>query len=292
MIDDGIPSEWDPEVRAACQRFRQGDLVEQPPFFYAAGPRHAVWSLTRKCADGSLDEDLFELAEDDRPSYGMIVTETCDLTEEDARSPRMPWLTVCPVYNLLGRLTQAQLNNLKGSRIAYMRLLDSPLFPDGVWVVDFRIEIPVEKSWLVGREPIKVYNSEPDYSNLARALAGRRERPVISREVHGKLIKPLRRWIEGLSPPRREAVLRGIIEVRLLLAGSPLNPDGASLLILSDRSPLEADTQGFWDNKWPSWKSRMDDIGVPLLETKYCTLDSCSAREYLDSFQIDLSFAL
>jgi len=291
VIDDGVPSEWNPEVLAVCRRFRQGNLVERPPFLYVANPQAGVWWLTTSAGDNSTKEDLFELSDPDRPPYGMIVTETCDLAEEDARTPRIPWITICPVYDLAGRLSGGQLSNLQSNRIQYLRLLNSASLPDGIWIVDFRIEIPIEKSWLVGRTPIGVYESELDYAKLARALAARRERPVISGDVHKALIKPLRRWLERLSDPRKQVALAGISEVRVLLAGSPLDPDGASLLILTEKSLFE-ETRKEWDSKWPSLKTRMDEVGVPLLETKYATLDSCTAREYLDSFQIDLSFAL
>jgi len=221
-IDDGIPEHWDADVVEACKQYHQGHLVERPPFLYIAVPAHGVWALTRAVGDSTTQEELYET--EDRPPFGMITTETCDISEEASRTPRQPWISVAPVFDLAGRLSQAQMVNLEANRVRYVRLLDPPGLPKGLWVVDFRIEVPVEKSWLPGRVPIEAYRSEQQYSRLARALAGRRERPVLSDDVHKALVRPLRRWIERLSTSRREAVLAGVTEVRVLFAGSPLDP--------------------------------------------------------------------
>jgi hypothetical protein len=77
-----------------------------------------------------------------------------------------------------------------------------------------------------------------------------------------------------------------------LFAGSPLDPDAISLLVLSNAKPISPEVQAIWKDKWDSWKVAMDEIGVPLLDCQFETLDTCSARRYLDSFQIDLFFAL
>lgn len=290
MIDGGIPDEWDPEVRSACARFRQGHLLETPPLFYAAAPAHGVWALTRAAGDLSLAEDLLECK--DRPPYGLITTETCDLSEEAAARPRQPWISVAPVYDLAGQIDAGQVSNLRSHRVQYVRLLDAPELPSGMWVADFRIEIPIEKSWLVGRNPIESYASDQDYTLLARALAARRERPVYADEVHRALTRPLRRWIERMKPDRRVEVLDVLTEVRILFAGNCLDPDAASLLLLTDSQELGESAKREWDAKWEDLKVRMDNVGISLLTNEYRTLDTCPTRLYLDSFQIDLSFAL
>jgi len=290
IIDDGLPDEWNPDIRVTCALYRQGHLVEAPPFFYIAAPRRGIWSLTKEFGDSSLDEDLLE--SEDRPEYGLITTETCDLTEEAASRPRQPWIAVAPVYDLSDRVETTQLNNLSSNRIQYLRLLDPPGVRGGLWVVDFRIEVPIEKGWLVGRYPIDAYQRESDYEALARALAARRERPVYSDDVHKALTRPLRRWIERMRPERRDAVLGVISEVRVLFAGDPLDPDAASLLIITDSESLGDGPRQVWDDKWEDFKLRMERVGIPLLATEYETLDTCPARRYLDSYQIDLSFAI
>lgn len=290
MIDDGIPDEWDEAVRLACMGFRQGSLVEAPPFIYVATPAHGIWSLTRASGDDTLAEDLFELEE--RPPYGLITTETCDVSEEAANHPRQPWISVAPVYDLEGRLENAQEANLRANRVNYLRLLSPPALPAGFWVADLRIEVPLEKSWLVGRTAIESLVADNEYEALAHALAGRRERPVYSNDVHIALTRPLRRWVEGMRPARRSVMLDSLLEVRISFAGSPLDPDGAGLVFISDSAALSETARAAWEGKWVDLKRRMDEVGIPLLANEYHTLDSCPARRYLNSYQIDLTFAL
>jgi hypothetical protein len=289
-IDDGIPERWDADVLDACKRYRQGHLVESPPFFYAASAAHGIWALTREAGDRSVEEELFET--ETRPPYGLVTTETCDIVEEAAQRPRQPWISIAPVFDLSNYLNPIQKRNLERHRVGYVRLLDPPALSDGLWVADFRIEEPVEKSWLVGRLPIESYRSEQDYDKLARALAARRERPVYSDDIHKALIKPLRRWIEQMNGSRRGDLLNNVLEVRILFAGSPLDPDSASLLVITDQALMDEVQRRLWDEKWETFKRRMEGVGVPLLANAYMTLDTCSARLYLDSFQVDLSFVL
>lgn len=89
MINEGLTDEWPADVIAAVSAFQQGDLVEKPPLFYVGSGRFGVWGLTREWGDTTLTEELFELDPEFCPPYGMITTETGDLTEEDA-APRQP----------------------------------------------------------------------------------------------------------------------------------------------------------------------------------------------------------
>lgn len=83
MIDEGLPAAWPLDVLEALRAFKQGSLVERPPIFYMAAPAHGIWDLTCFAGTQDLAEDLIELAERDRPSHGLITTQTCDIAEED-----------------------------------------------------------------------------------------------------------------------------------------------------------------------------------------------------------------
>src|SRR5579875_3034251 len=119
VIDDGLPEEWDPRVREASLAFKQGHLVAEPPFLYVAAAQYGLYSLTREFGDPAQPDEIFE--SEQRPPYGLITTETCDLSEEDARKPRHAWVSVAPVYDLSGRLDESQIENLRSNRVGYMR---------------------------------------------------------------------------------------------------------------------------------------------------------------------------
>jgi hypothetical protein len=279
---------WPTAVQEAVALFEQGDLVERPPFFYIGSARYGIWRFTREVGDAELPNELFELDSEDAPLYGMITTETCDLVEETSR-PRQPWISVAPVFRL-ENLDANSVNLLRNKRVAYMRQLTSPQFAGEPWVVDVRIEFPIEKSWLVGREPIPGFSSTEEKKELATFLAGRRDRPVLAGELHEWLLTPMRRWLERLSSTKREQVLAGIKEVRLAISGDPLRPDGAALLIIAESEPLSPNVVETWDGKWATWREGLERANIALLPNEYTDLDKLRARTYNDSFRIPLQF--
>jgi hypothetical protein len=291
VIDDWIdPEQWPEAVRLAAGQFEQGDLVEQPGFFYLGSAQHGIWRLTREAGDPEQSAELFELDPDQAPTFGMITTETCDIVEEDGR-PRNPWVSVAPVYKLEG-VDANNLDLLKNKRVAYMRQLTSSSFKDATWVVDVRIEFPVEKSWLVGKSPVCAFRESEEKAELASFLANRRDRPVLAGDLHKALLTPMRRWIERRKPTQREVILADVAEVRMAISGSALSPDGASLILIGDKGPIAREVRQAWDERWQDWHSKLEAAGISLLANEYTTLDELSARKYISSFRIPLEFML
>jgi len=291
VIDDDLIEDWPPDVVIAVSDFEQANLVERPPFFYVASARYGLWRLTLEFGDPDLPDELFEVDSEFCAPFGMITTETCDLVEEDGR-PKQPWFAVAPVYKLSDDIDPNVLDLLNEGRIGYLRRLTSEVLGDGIWVVDARIEFPIEKSWLVGKAPIRAHGMDGKPISVAEFLARRRDRPVLCSALHKELIRPMRRWIERLRPERRKEALDGVAEVRLALAGSPLDPDGAGLIVLGDKDPVPATVREQWDGKWDSWRQRLDSVNISLLANGYHTYDSLSARHYRESFEIPLEFGL
>ena len=91
MIDEGLEQPWPEPVPPASESFLQGHLIEQPPLFYAADLRHPIWRTTRLIADQTSEaergEDFVDLAPEDRPPYGIITTQSCDLSEVETHVP-------------------------------------------------------------------------------------------------------------------------------------------------------------------------------------------------------------
>jgi len=177
VIDGAAGAAWPERVLAAIEPFLQGHLIETPPFFYAADLRAPVWGLTQTVSAGIAEsdrgEELLELA--DRPPYGIITTQSCDVAEESA-TPRKPWITVAPVY-------QVDDDSPILDRDEIYRL-DADALPDGIWVADLRIEVPVEKSVLVGRTPVRAFVAEAGEIAFSNYLARRRGRPALASVFH------------------------------------------------------------------------------------------------------------
>lgn len=292
MIDQGLPPAWPAEVFAALGAFSQGDLVERPPFFYVASSRYGIWELTRDFGEVSLSDEIFELDSDFRPPYGLITTETCDLVEEDRKNfaGQQPWFSVAPVYDLTGIIGPERLDLLDSGRLAFFRRIKGDPPGDGIWAVDARIECPIEKSWLVGRTPIQVLRTAEERSEIAEFLANRRNRPVLSSQLHSALIRSLRRWIERMKPERRSEVMAGIEEVRVIVAGDPLDPDGAGLIIVLTDEAKASIIRDVWDAKWEAFRAKCEEVGISLIPNAYETYDTLSARKYRQSFRVPLEF--
>jgi hypothetical protein len=287
VIQDWLPEAWPPEVLAAVANFRQGDLLVRPPVFYGAVPRYGVARLTTEQGDVDQADEIFEHG--DRPAYGMITTETCDISEGESQTPKQPFILISPVYDMSGRLTDDMRSNIQADRVGYLRRLTSEELPAGFWVADLRLEIPLEKSFLVDRAPLAGFTTETDRLALADFLAARRDRPVLSNELHAALVRPLRRWLEK-PVSRREQLLAGVAEVRLMISGPRSDPDGAGLIIISDREDVPQSVRDLWDARWENLRGRMDAAGMSLIGNGYETYDTLTARQYVESVSVDLTF--
>jgi hypothetical protein len=247
VIDEAAGVPWPEEVRAAVGPFRQGHLIEAPPFFYAADLRAPVWGLTHAVsadtAEHERGEELLELAEEDRPPYGIITTQSCDLAEETDR-PRKPWIGVAPVYSVPG-----------DSRIPLrdeIYRLNPPALPGGgVWVADLRIEMPVEKSFLIEREPIDAFASEQEAVAFGNYLARRRGRPALASVFHDVITQAMQdlRNESGARKKQRRLVREQVYQVRLAIEdGTRLAPVAAKLWVVCRDEP--SDETRDWFGAW------------------------------------------
>jgi hypothetical protein len=284
LIDGGLLDSWDATVVAATKVFDQGDLVEQPPFFYAAMPTHAAWMSTQLMTDEvGPDEDIVvELDPTDRPPLGIITSQGCDVDE----AFRKPWIQIAPVYPLENYATDDRwAAEIRRDSVPHLVLLDPPTTP-GHWVADLRIEMPVEKSWLANRTPIPAFQDESGRRDFARRLAGRLERPALPPIVHDVVVRPLRRWLDRRGTEVRTAMADAGVEFRLL-AQSDNGAMACRLLVIGRRGPVPhavVESLGAW------WARRMAEEPtdrVVLLGCRYGTSDEISMREYLASELLD-----
>ncbi len=266
MLDAGLPPAWPDAVPAATARFLQGHLIERPPLFYAANLDHPVWGLSTAAAPDMPDDErvdaLVDLAADQRPPYGIITTQTCDLAEE-GRQPRQPWLAVAPVF----RFEESDPTLHRD----YVAELDPPGLEGPVWAADLRIELPLEKSVLVGREPIDAFPDEQGYIEFAKVLARRRGRPALASIFHELLnvtTKQLKEEGGGRRGQARE-VRREIYRLKLAIQdGTRLDPRAARLFVVlhSDTTPAVEDWFGEW---WDRARRVAENEGLQLLPVTY-----------------------
>lgn len=275
MIDEGIEQPWSEPVRLAVEPFLQGHLVARPPLFYAADLRHPIWRTTRlvagEVAEVDRGEDFVDLAPDERPAYGIITTQSCDLSEERP-DPRQPWLAVAPVYEVTpdSRLRDRE----------YVFELAPPEIGGEVWVADLRIEMPLEKGLLVGRAPIEAFSDEAGYIAFANFLARRRGRPALASVFHEVLSATTRRLKSERNTHRTLARSARHNVYKLMLAiedGTRLSPVAAKLYVITDGPPTE-DAQAWFDLWWDEARVVAEQHGLQLHPTGWLDASAVDLR--------------
>lgn len=270
MIQPGLNEEWPSGVIAAIDPFQQGHLIEEPPFFYAANLKEAVWSATRIVAaeleEAELGFELIDLDEASRPAYGIITSQSCEIVEERAK-PLQPWIQVAPVYG-------CDPDSALLERDFIVRL-NSPDLDESCLVADLRIEVPLEKSMLVGRTPIEAFTDEQGYEDFGNLLGSRRGRPALHEMIHDVFGKALGELKTG-DKTHRKAVRRfrdKIYKLKLgIEEGSRLSPKAARLYVVARGEPDEEMIEFFGE-----WWDRANEIAaehdLALLKTSWVRAD-------------------
>lgn len=283
MIEEGLVGAWPSAVGPAVARFLQGHLIERPPLFYAADLRHPVWQTSRLVAEEVADElrgeDFIDVAEGQRPPYGIITTQTCDLAEERP-NPRQPWLAVAPVYRIPSSATLRDRD--------YICVLAPPTLNDELWVADLRIEMPLEKSLLVDRVPIEGFRDEEGYIDFGDLLARRRGRPALASVFHDVLSTTTRRLKDESTVQRNlaRAARRNVYKLMLAIEdGTRLAPISARLYVvtLGARTDEARDWFHLW---WNDARAVADDQGLQLLPTGWLNAEGVDARLYDDLIEM------
>jgi hypothetical protein len=281
MIDEGLRSPWPPEVIEAAERFQQGHLIEQPPFFWAGASRAVLWGgdledVSPEEADTETAEtDLRELSAEERPPYGMITSQTCDIGGASAR--RYPWIQVAPVYRV-----EAERASDFAQR-HYVARLTAPAFADEGWFVDLRVEFPLEKSILVGRHPIEAFGDEEGYLALARLLGRRRERAALADalvEIVFGGIRDKRRSERNSDQTQRvwPRLQRGGLRLSVV-EGSRLEPKQARLHVVTN-GPPDDDVRAWFGEWFDAARLLAQDLGFSLLATEFLDGTSVNAEYY------------
>jgi len=208
-----------------------------------------------------------------RPAYGIITTQSCDLAEERP-NPRQPWLAVAPVYEVEAGVTLLDRD--------YVYEVGPACAEGGPWVADLRIEMPLEKSLLVGRTPIDAFPDERGYIQFARFLARRRGRPALASVVHEVLSGVTRRLKDEHKGQRRLArAARGnIYKLKLAIEnGSYLAPVAAKLYVITDGDTTN-ETHAWFDLWWNAARPVAEEHGLQLLPTGWMNAEGVDARLY------------
>jgi hypothetical protein len=252
VIDRHIKAPWPPEVAEALAHFRQGDLIERPPFFYG---RHATIEIFDAGGPAEEESQVHEVHPDDAPPYGIITTQTCDINEQG--TPTQPWIQVSPVYPL---------DDDEPPRKAYLVELTGPAGKH--LVADLRIELPLEKSLLAGRVPIRGFATEEQENAFGRLLGTRRARAALANELVDTVIHLIGKRKsnnKGKSRPVWAQLWRLGLQIE---EGTRLKPVAVRLHVLSIGQP--SDQVLGWFADWEdATRVEAEAVGITLLTTRH-----------------------
>jgi len=290
MIDRGLPAEWPLAAQDAVSRFRQGDLVEAPPFFYAADGACPIWGLTAKLVQDGEDPSIPVLSEDQAPPYGIITTQSCDLTEQPpagrTRRPCRPWFQIAPV-SPAERFDAYQVKCVV-EKNSYQYLV--PLTPpglEGLWLADLRIEMPIEKGWLVGREPIRGFADLANYRAFANRLRLLKSRIASEGDVSDLMIQHLRGFL-ARDAERGQEALAAVSGVMYEEHGPDRSPNLLTLHVFPKDDGLPTQARQLFDEWYDECVELCMENDCSLLPTEYGP--SVSPDVYLHLVPLDKTY--
>lgn len=289
MIAAGLPGsadEWPLGVLAALQQFNQGDLVASPPLAYLTHPAAPIWAESRRfaeelaAADEPMKPEIITFPEQLVPPYGMIVSQTCDIAEEDSEQPVWPWVQIVPVYDMNGQLDGGDEKLLRKGR-GTARYLHVPLLNHGFYVADMRLSFPVEKGWLASQTRIDGFGSEELRQRVGDRLAYLSGRPAFGGGFVASIQKPLRSTLKSLKTADRslyDEVIAKIPDLGVRL-DSRLQPTTAQIVVLCDE-PLSSTLHKWWEACADSLRSEAAARGITIQALDFMQLDQTTASEY------------
>ncbi len=299
MIGAGLPGsaqDWPDGVLDSLRRFRQGDLVADPPFAYHAHPGVPIWEESRRLAaelytsGEPLEPEIVLFPAGVSPPYGMITTQTCDIAEEDSEVPAWPWVQLVPVYDMDANLNSGEKRMLRNGR-GWRRLLYCPAVVPGFYVADFRISFPVEKGWLAGRACIDGFGSEELRHRVGDRLAHLSGRPAFAGSFVDSVQKPLTQALRDLKendPGLFEDIDTLVPEVGIRM-DSRLSPTTAHVVVVCESAPPDR-VVNWWAAWWDTCREAAATAGITLQALDFRVLDeSFSAAEYRSLTHLPLS---
>jgi hypothetical protein len=290
VIGAGLPGsakDWPAGVLDRLRAFRQGDVVARPPLAYLADPRVPVWVASRRLADElrrsgePLEPEVVYFPMSVAPPYGMVITQTCDIVEEDTETPVWPWVQLVPVYDMDGDLNSGDKRMLRGGQ-GWRRLLHVPGLLPGFHVADFRISFPVEKGWLAAQTPIDGFGSEESRQRVGERLAYLSGRPAFGGSFVAAVQKPLS---DALRALRRDdsslfAEMHNLVPEVGVRLDSRLSPTTAQVVVVCT-APLGPQLRAWWTAWWDACRDRAAVVGIELQALDFRVLDETySAAEY------------
>jgi hypothetical protein len=269
------PEGWDNALQGALRQLHQGCLVRYPPIVYYALPGQPLTHTTARF--GAVKETPGPVAPRSRPPWGIITTQTCDLIEEGR--PKRPWFSVAPVY--VYECDSGLARQIRNRCFSYLFAVTT-LGPaaGGIWVADLRLEVPVEKSWLVGCVSQAAFATQPEYWSFSMHLGELRTRFAYPRDIDELFLAPCLAKLKMLS-----ARYPSGFEARFRVGKNSEDPQTVGLVLMFDEEPpagLCEEMNEWWVNTFQN-----GSLGFHVVEPVIMRITDVDPRD----FEVMRSFA-
>ncbi|MCM2427547.1 hypothetical protein [Streptomyces sp. RKAG337] len=229
-----------------------------------------------------VEAELATFAEKGLPlRRAMITTQGCDLLKRTHT-----WISVAPVYDAAEYFDKGKLGQIRAGYILHLLPLAPPWGETGQkWVADLRIEIPVEKTVLIGHTPLESYANEGDYIRVPQRLAHLRQRPDVAEDCLTHVSQPLFDWVNQQEEAAQERMCASVDHVRIWQDRYDA-PTRAQIILIMREGLEEAHDQELWDQAHNHIYEHASRIGLLVLPTKCATLKNLSASEFQGSHMV------
>ncbi|WAL72679.1 hypothetical protein OU787_14895 [Kitasatospora sp. YST-16] len=210
----------------------------------------------------------------------MITTQGCDICKE-----KHPWIGVVPVYDASVHFDSSRIGNVANGKVEYLLPLTPPWRSEGEkWVADLRVEIPVEKSILLHREPLPSYQDEKDYGNVARRLAFLRQRPDVAEACLDHVAKPLFAFLR--EKVQEDPEFAEVLDHVRIFQDSPMQPTQAQVILVLRHAKDRDEWAGVWDEANEVVYESGAQVGLIVIPIKAATMFELTAAEYVSSHEV------
>ena len=270
--DSGQSHDWSNGLKDHLNQFRQGHVVHDIPVFFANLGADNLWNQPRRLISESAPQIAAE--PDGTLHRAIVLTQGCDIVRTNT-----PWVTVAPVYEATQRLNEGQRASARGGQTWHLVHITAGWASDDFWVADLRLELPVEKTLLLGRAPLAGFADETGYSQFAERLGARKMRADVPNDVLAYVSVPLFDAIRAL-PDSGVTLNQGVREIRLQLDDA-LAPTRVVVFVVS-HDGASPDAEG-WTDVVTSLYPRASSNGLTIVGPEITALSEMTASEYLTS---------
>lgn len=261
------------EIDAACEEWRQGDLVLGGWIAHLAKVDEPLSDEPR---EGAVASDV-QFARNEVEGL-VVVTQSCDLLRTCAANP---FVLVAPLVRLEGNIQrEAELGTT--SRFAPVPSLGPDAFAD----LD-RI-LTIEKAILVTWNRVQGLRSDDEERKFSRAIGRRYSRFAFPNDLAmaiGPFVKRIREKHDKLSD--EGVALRSISQIRV--SAAPSWDAGEILVFLLFITADDPDSEIDWDHWLGRWVGLCAPYGIiKAIDGEVFALDELTARQYEDTDRLDL----